>query len=412
MILGCIADDFTGAGDVASTLAREGMRTSLIPTIEAVAEADCDAGVVALKTRSIAPAEAVAQSLRALEALLRQGCRQIMFKYCSTFDSTPEGNIGPVAEALADALGVRGVVVCPAYPTNGRTVYQGHLFVADRLLSDTGMRDHPLCPMTESDLRRWLGFQAREPVGHVPHAIVAQGAAAIRQSLAGPERLYVVDAIADNDLRAIGAAASQARLITGGSGVALGLPDNFRAMGLIGGAATPVVRALGPAIILSGSCSETTRRQVALYRDEHPSYEIDVGRLMAGDAILKEADDFATRHAAEAPLIFSSAAPAAVLAVATEHGSLGAAAKVEQLLADLAVRAVARGARRIVVAGGETSGAVVSALDPGPMRVGEDIAPGVPALTAGKIALALKSGNFGPPDFFMQAVTALGDEHA
>lgn len=412
MILGCIADDFTGAGDVASTLAREGVRTSLIPTIEAVADADCDAGVVALKTRSIDPAEAVSQSLRALEALLRKGCRQILFKYCSTFDSTPVGNIGPVAQALAEALGARGVVVCPAYPANARTVYQGHLFVADRPLSETGMREHPLCPMTDSDIRRWLRLQTRAGVGHVPHFIVAQGAAAIRQSLTGPELFYVVDAIAEEDLRAIGAAASEARLITGGSGIALGLPDNFRAMGLIGKAVMTPVRASGPAIILSGSCSETTRRQVEIYRGHRPAFEIDVGRMMSGEDILEDANDFATQHQAAAPLIFSSATPEAVAAVAATHGSLGAASRVEQLLADLAVRAVARGACRIVVAGGETSGAVVGALNVGPLTVGAEIAPGVPALAAGALVLALKSGNFGPPEFFDEAVTALGDEHA
>ncbi len=260
MLLGCIADDFTGASDLANTLARgagapesahAGMAvTQFIGVPEGPAPATCEAGVVALKTRSIPAAEAVAQSLAALAWLERQGCRQFLFKYCSTFDSTPEGNIGPVAEALAERLGAKGVIVCPAFPGTGRTVYMGHLFVNDRLLSESGM-EKASADAHDPDIRRWLRRQTESEVGHVPHAIVAQSAQAIRIALNGERlalrTLVVVDAVSDSDLIAIGAAADGDRLITGGSGIARGLPANFRKAGLIGqaGSAFSPKEALG-----------------------------------------------------------------------------------------------------------------------------------------------------------------------
>ena len=233
MLLGCIGDDFTGSSDLANTLVKGGMATTQycgVPS-EPAAE-DVEAGVVALKTRSIPAAEAVAQSLAALEWLKEQGCRQFLFKYCSTFDSTPDGNIGPVADALAEALGASKVIVCPAFPATGRTVYQGHLFVGDRLLSESGMEHHPLTPMTDPNIRRWLALQSKNSVGHVGHSDVRSGAEAIRAALADLDaegsKLIVVDAVAEADLHAIGAAAAELPLITGGSGIALGLPGHFR----------------------------------------------------------------------------------------------------------------------------------------------------------------------------------------
>jgi 3-dehydrotetronate 4-kinase len=229
MILGCIADDFTGAGDLASILTGQGMRTSLLTSIGDIESARADAGVVALKTRSVAPADAIRQSLEALSALRGAGCEQFYFKYCSTFDSTREGNIGPVAEALLRELGATKAIVCPAFPANGRTVFQGHLFVGDTLLAESSMRDHPITPMTDSDIRRWLSHQCTGAVSHVPHRIVAMGTEAIARALdAVPHGLIVCDAIADGDLRAIGYAAKDMALITGGSALALGLPDNLR----------------------------------------------------------------------------------------------------------------------------------------------------------------------------------------
>lgn len=416
MLLGCIADDFTGAGDIANTLAKEGMRTRLFIGTDAVDGADCDAGVVALKTRSAAPREAVAQSLAALERLQRAGCRQIVFKYCSTFDSTPAGNIGPVAEALAQALDARGVIVCPAFPVAGRTVYLGHLFVGDVLLSQSGMERHPLTPMTDPDIRRWLGLQTRGAVGHVDLAVVRRGAAAIEAALADADRtLVVVDAVDETDPREIGRAARSHRLVTGGSAIALGLPANFREAGLLADHASLFVARPGPAILLSGSCSNATRAQVDLYRRGAPSYEIDVARLMADAPMLDEIDAFLRAHRDAAPLVFSSADPGVVAAIQKRHGQARAAQAVETLFGRIAGRAVAAGVTRIVVAGGETSGAVVGALDVSALDIGPEIDAGVPALGAdiggGAIAMALKSGNFGAPDFMARALDVLGGVH-
>ncbi len=278
MLLGCIADDFTGASDLANTLAKGGMATTqFVGVPETPAAPACEAGVVALKSRTIPPDEAVRQSLAALDWLLAQGCRQILFKYCSTFDSTPAGNIGPVAEALLDRLG-GPAVVCPVFPATGRTLVHGHLFVGGRLLSETGMRDHPLTPMTDPDIRRWLRLQTKGEVGLVPYATVRRGAGAIREAMAGEEaagrRLVVVDAVLDEDLTAIGEAAAGHRLVTGGSGVALGLPGNFRKAGLLAGGQGGFSGSPGPFAALSGSCSTQSLRQVAAHAAAHPALEI------------------------------------------------------------------------------------------------------------------------------------------
>ena len=405
MILGVIADDFTGAGDIALILSGAGMTTALLTTPEAIAGCTADAGVVALKTRSIDPEDAVAQSLDVLARLRAAGCRQIVFKYCSTFDSTPTGNIGPVAEALAAALGATGVVVCPSFPANGRTVYQGHLFVNDTLLSESGMRDHPITPMTDSDIRRWLRRQTTANVGHVPLAIVRAGATAIEAALARELGLVVLDAVDDEDLRAIGRAVRHAPLVTGGSAIAQGLPANFFADGIA--AASGATRRVngGDALLLAGSCSQATNAQVARYAGQGPAFAIDVSRLLAGEPVFEEARAFAVARRSDAPLIHSSAYPANMLRDARAAGT------IEALFAKLALDAVERGVTRLIVAGGETSGAVVEALDPGALTIGAAIAPGVPAVHAGRLALALKSGNFGGPDFFADALRVLGGEH-
>ncbi len=404
VLLGVIADDFTGAGDVANTLARGGMRTRLFIG-EVPGATACEAGVVALKTRSVRAADAVAASLAALAQLRAAGCRQILFKYCSTFDSTRDGNIGPVAEALAVAMGVTGVVVCPAFPATGRTVYQGHLFVGDRPVSETGMAQHPLTPMTDPDLRRWLAHQTAAPPGHVPHAVVRAGAAAIATALAAGTRLMIVDAVSDDDLAAIGEAVAGAALVTGGSGMALGLPANFRRLGLLSGDAVACGGVDGPALVLAGSCSVATRAQVANYAANHPAYTIDAARLLGGAPVRAEARAFAVAHAAAAPLIASSADPAVLAALPAR-----AAAAVEAMMGELAADAVARGVRRLVVAGGETSGAVVGALGLAALDIGAEIDPGIPVLHSDGLALALKSGNFGGLDFFAKALAYLGDE--
>ena len=412
MLIGVIADDFTGAGDIANTLARGGLATAQYLGLPArPAEPEVEAGVVALKSRSIPAAEAVAQSLAALGWLRAQGCRQIVFKYCSTFDSTPEGNIGPVARALAEALGVgAGVVVCPAFPGAGRTLYQGHLFVGDRLLSESGMERHPLTPMTDPDIRRWLGRQVGEPVGLVPLDIVRAGAAAIRAALEAGPRLVVVDAVSEDDLRLLGAALEGAPLVTGGSGIALGLGANFIARGLARGRAGEGFRGRpGAEAILAGSCSGATRGQIDYHARAHPAMPIPVDAVMAGEIGAGEVLGFLARHAGEAPLAYSSATPEEVRAAQRRHGRERVSDALDRLFAETARGFLAQGGRRLVVAGGETSGAVARALGFEALTIGPEIDPGVPVLLSpdAEAALALKSGNFGRENFFERALDVL-----
>jgi 3-dehydrotetronate 4-kinase len=422
MLLGVIADDFTGASDIANVLASgaaagEGLRTVQFlgaPT-EPATEA-CEAGIVSLKSRSIPAAEAIRESVEAFHWLRRQGCRQFFFKYCSTFDSTPQGNIGPVAEALADALSERGVVACPASPALGRSVYQGHLFVFDRLLSESGLQDHPVNPMTDPDIRRWLARQTRDPVGLVPWPVVREGAAAIRKALdeaAGRgETLAIVDAIAESDLLAIAEACTDRQLLTGGSGLALGLPANFIRRGLAPGRTTEPVGVRGPAAILAGSCSRATRAQVAAHAERHPVMHVDVEQLLAGHITAADAGTFVRSHAERVAMIASSQPPEAVKALQARHGVARVARALETFFGEVARLVVANGVRRLVVAGGETAGAVVSALHLRALTIGPEIEPGVPALLAERegLALALKSGNFGSPHFLDKAVAALGSD--
>lgn len=415
MLLGCIADDFTGASDVASTLVRGGMRTVQLVGVPAGTPPPCDAAVVALKSRSVPAAEAVEQSLRALGWLRAQGCRQIVFKYCSTFDSTPQGNIGPVAEALAAELGVRGVVVCPSFPENGRTLYAGHLFVGERLLSESGMEHHPLNPMTDPDIRRWLSLQVTGTVGHVGHATVRRGAEEVRAALAAAAGegtvLAVVDAVSDEDLTAIGVACRDAPLITGGSGVARQLPGNLVEMGLLRRSRSGFGGARGPAAVLSGSCSPVTMRQVAAHAARHPVVAVDVDGVMAGRVDASTLTGHLVRDREDRPLLFSTAPADAVRALQERYGRERVAHRLDRLFADVARRLVGAGFERLVVAGGETSGAVVAALGVEAMEVGPEIDPGVPALGVpgrdAPLALALKSGNFGGDDLFDRAIDAL-----
>ena len=408
MILGCIADDFTGAGDIASILTGRGMRTSLLTNMRDIAEARGDAVVVALKTRSEHRADAVSKSLAALRELRAAGCRQIYFKYCSTFDSTPEGNIGPVVEALARELDADKVLLCPSFPANGRTMYQGHLFVGDQLLSESAMRDHPITPMTDSDLRRWLALQCENDVSLIAHDIVRQGEGAVRDAIhRAPNRLILIDATSDEDLLEIGSAAADMVLITGGSALAMALPENFRKLGLIRKFAPDSVVCEGPAIVLAGSCSAATNRQVAVYRERNPSFAIDARELLSGAPVVEIADAFAKQHADQAPLIYSTITPEDVASNRNGHTFSAASTAIEMLMAELATRAVARNVKRVVVAGGETSGAVVEALQPGELMVGPEITPGVPVLTAGGVGYVLKSGNFGGDDFFEVALRLL-----
>lgn len=419
MLLGCIADDFTGATDLANNLVRAGMRTvQTIGVPDASLKFDADAVVVALKSRTIAPADAVAQSLAALAWLREAGCRQFYFKYCSTFDSTDRGNIGPVTDALMDALGTDFTIACPAFPAAGRTIFRGHLFVGDLLLSDSGMRDHPLTPMTDANLVRVLQRQSAKKVGLLRYDTLAQGVEASRAAIAKLRAdgvgIAIVDATSDADLMTMGEAFAELPLVTAGSGVAIGLPQNFRRAGLL--PAEPVAPALpkiaGPAVVLSGSCSQATLAQVAAWRGSRPAYQVDAMRVARGEPVAAEAAAFAREAQArgETALIYASASPDEVRAVQQQLGRDEAGAMIERTLAEVARAMRAAGTRRFVVAGGETSGAVVQALDVKALRIGPQIDPGVPwteTVEREPVALTLKSGNFGAVDFFAKSLALL-----
>ena len=414
MLLGCIADDFTGATDLANNLVREGMRVVQAIGVPTGPIDGVDAVVVALKSRTCPVADAVAQSLAAAAWLQAQGARQLYFKVCSTFDSTPQGNIGPVAEALAGLTGARVVPVTPAFPAAGRTVYQGHLFVGDLLLSDSPMRHHPLTPMTDASLVRVMQAQCRsERVGLVAHRDVSAGSAAIEarlEALAGQGmRFAVVDGIGDGDLRTLAAAARGLPLVVAGSGLAIGIPALHGLAPSAQAAALPA--AGGAAAVVSGSCSAATNGQVADFRASGgAAFAVDPLRIAAGEDVAAQALAFALPRLGDAPvLVHATAEPDAVRAVQQQLGSERAGALVEATLARVAQGLVDAGVRRLIVAGGETSGACVQALGLTRLRIGAQIDPGVPWCHAPErgLHLALKSGNFGSVDFFRRAFTLL-----
>ncbi len=412
--LGAIADDFTGATDLCNTLTREGMRTV---QVIGVPNADTDLGaaeaaVVALKSRMAPAGLAIKQSLAAYDWLIAQGAEQVIEKYCSTFDSTPYGNIGPITDALMEHTDAKIVVVCPAVPEAGRTIYQGHLFVRGELLSDSSMKDHPLTPMRDASLVRLMEQQSRGTAGVVPLQTVRLGPEAIRAAFAAlavaGHRYSVTDAIEPKDLRAIGAAVHDHPIVSGGSGVALGLPGSLRRAGRLG-LAKPVSRpaARGRMLVLAGSCSTATRAQIALAASLWPAKRLNVDALAEGRDVVSELSAWAMTQPADHPvLIYGSADPEEVAVIQARYGTAYAGEMVETALGGLAKSLSIEGFRNIVVAGGETSGAVVSALGIKALRIGPQIAPGVPwteSIGDAPIALALKSGNFGGETFFEDA---------
>ena len=420
ILLGCIADDFTGATDLANTLVRSGMR--VIQTIgvpQRPPAANIDAVVVALKSRTIEPDQAIAQSLQALRWLRAAGAQQIVFKICSTFDSTPRGNIGPVTEALMDALGCDFAIATPAFPDNGRTVFRGHLFVGDQLLSDSSMRNHPLTPMTDSNLVRVLQAQCQRRVGLIDYRCVARGVDSIRARMdalrAEGFGLAVLDAVSNDDLMRAGLALRGAPLVTSGSGLAIGLPANFGIAASEQAAALP--RASGAAAIVSGSCSVATQKQVAHFqRSGGRALAIDpIAIATEGDSVLTQLIDRSVAALSSGPvLIYSTATADQVAATQARLGAAAAGAMLEQALARIAAALVASGVGRLIVAGGETSGACVQALGVQALRIGAQIDVGVPWCHAEQVAgrsqglhLCLKSGNFGGEDFFSRALAVL-----
>ena len=430
-LLGCIADDFTGATDLANNLVRAGMRTVQIIGVPSDTQAvQADAVVIALKSRTIPAEQAVAQSLQALAWLRQQGAQQIYFKYCSTFDSTPHGNIGPVTDALLDALHGPGqgfTIACPAFPENQRTVFKGHLFVGDVLLSDSGMRQHPLTPMTDANLVRVMQAQTRRKVALVAHDTVAAGPQAVRQAFAQLHNqgvgVAIVDAICHADLMTLGAALQGMPLVTAGSGVAIGLPQNWTASGQLPTRtmAAQLPPAQGHQAIVSGSCSLATNAQVHHWLQAgKPAFAVDPLVIAAGSDLVAQALAWAQPHLAQGPVLIYATAPSeAVQAIQRKLGAQQAGSLVEHTLSEIARGLVGLGVRQLIVAGGETSGAVVQALDVQRMAIGPQIDPGVPwtcvqtpLAPQQDVHIALKSGNFGTEDFFSKAWSLLNQDPA
>ena len=425
LLLGCIADDFTGATDLANNLVRAGMRaiqTIGIPTQPL--RSDVDVVVIALKSRTIPVADAVAQSLAALHWLQAQGAKQIYFKYCSTFDSTSEGNIGPVTEALMQAMGTDFTIATPAFPDNGRTVFKGHLFVGDVLLNESGMQHHPLTPMTDPNLVRVMQSQCASSVGLIDFKTVAQGQAAILSRIDVLKsqgcRIAIVDALSNDDLLRLGPALRDMPLLTAGSGVAIALPANFGLQPTPNTSALPSLQ--GMQAVIAGSCSTATQKQVAHFKAQGlPTLALDPIRLVQDDAahaaVVSEALAWAKSHLTQGAesispvLIYSTASPESVKATQAQYGAQVVGDRVEHALASIAQGLHQLGVGQLVVAGGETSGACVQALGITQLQIGQQIDPGVPWCYAHTDArglhITLKSGNFGSEDFFTKAFRQL-----
>ena len=418
-VLGCIADDFTGATDLANMLVRGGLRTIQllgVPRSDSHIP-DVDAIVIALKSRTIEPAIAISQSLQSLEWLQKSGTQQFFFKYCSTFDSTDKGNIGPVTEALMKALDVDFTIACPAFPETGRTIFKGHLFVGDALLSDTHMNSHPLTPMTESNLVTVLNKQTTLNVGLVQYDTIEAGVETLRNSFDVLKKtgvsIAITDSITDDHLYTLGEALADFKLITGGSGIAIGLPNNYQNAKLVrlSKNASKLKPVTGLSLVLAGSCSDATLRQVANFSKNNPSFKLDPVELNSRPAIIEEAIEWANHRMGQGPvLIYASAASREVKSIQEKIGSKRAGSLIENAMGSIAKALVDSGVRRLVVAGGETAGAVVGALGISSLQIGEQIDPGVPGTITvedPKIALALKSGNFGEVDFFQKALDTM-----
>lgn len=413
MLLGVIADDFTGAADIAGFLVENGMRTVQLNGIpKEEVEIDADAVVISLKSRSCPVGEAINDSVAALKWLQANGCQQFYFKYCSTFDSTAEGNIGPVTDALLAELGEDFTMVCPALPVNGRTVYNGHLFVFQDLLSDSGMRNHPVTPMTDSSVIRMMDAQAEGTTGLVNFQVIEQGVQAVTERFAELKhqgnRYAVVDAFNAQHLVTLGQAAKSLKLVTGGSGLAAGIAKNWvehledqtdaKLAGNPAKAAT---------VVFSGSCSVMTNQQVAVYKEKAPHFAIDVKACLTDQDYSNQVFDWVMTHIQSefAPLVYATADATALKAIQEEFGAHASSHAVEQFFSQLAIKLQQHSVKNFIVAGGETSGVVTQSLAVKGFHIGPQIAPGVPWVKSveGELSLALKSGNFGDKDFFAKA---------
>jgi uncharacterized protein YgbK (DUF1537 family) len=419
LLLGCIADDYTGASDLANTLTRNGLRT--VQTIgipdPALPLPDVEAVVVSLKIRSVEASEAIAAALAAEAWIRRRDASHVLYKICSTFDSTDAGNIGPVTEALVAAAGGGIALVTPAFPETGRTVYRGHLFVNGQPLDESPLKDHPLNPMHDSDLVRVLGRQSKGSVGLVDLETIALGEEAITARLATlateGKTAAIADAVFERDLLSLGAVAARFPVSTGASGLGLGLARALRPAGRATSRADALAPVGGFAGVIAGSCSQATLKQIEVAERSMPVLRLDPPALMDGESEIDKAIRFAGEHMARGPFVIAASAPPdAVAALQARFGREASGHAIERATSAIATALVERGVRRLVVAGGETSGAAVDRLGIPAFLIGPEIAPGVPVLrtvgdTHGGLIMALKSGNFGGEKFFEQALAAM-----
>ena len=418
LVLAAIADDYTGASDLANTWSKTGLRTAQSIGIPEDAEAfdNIDALVISLKIRSVPARQAVKRALEADDFLRKAGVQHVMYKVCSTFDSTPEGNIGPVTDALMEQSGQEWTLVTPAFPETGRTVYKGNLFVNDLPLNESPLRNHPLNPMRDANLARVLGAQSKRPVRILDVQTLMSGLDACRRRIGAPSDApsIIADAVSDSDLEALGLLAFETASSTGASGLGYGLAKAALRTGAVSKASDcRMVPVGGSAAAIAGSCSSRTLNQITHAEGHIPVLRLDPERIVSGQDAVEEALDFAAHHAGKRPfLISASAVPDAVASLQEKYGKLEAGRAIESSLSEIAQRLVHNGVRRLVVAGGETSGAVVDKLSIRSFEIGEELAPGVPALRTidypgGDLMMALKSGNFGGEDFFVDALSRL-----
>ena len=422
MKLGIIGDDFTGSSDIANNLKKSGMQVSMyagVPTLvpEETKKELTDAAVIALKTRTIPIKDAIKESLEALSWLRDCGCEQFIFKYCSTFDSTKEGNIGPVTDAIMEALNTDFTIACPSFPDAGRTVYFGHMFVNGKPLNESGMENHPLTPMTDHNLVRWLDYQTKNKVGLINTQDISKGTESVKEKIESLKtngyKYAIIDTIKNEDFDIICNGVKDLPFLTGGSGIALGLPKIYKDRGLLSVSNFQIPENNSNAVILSGSCSVTTINQIDIYKKNNPSFYISPDEVINSEDLIEKVLSWIKDNETLSPLVYSSSDTKVVSEKQKQYGQEILANKIENFFEVLSKRLVKDNFGTFISAGGETSGAIIKGLGIQELKIGKEISHGVPALWSPDsignkpVFVTLKSGNFGQDDFFKRALKAL-----
>ena len=423
MKLGIIGVDFTGSSDIANNLKKSGMQVSMyagVPTTTPleIKKELTDAAVIALKTRTIPIEEAISESLKALSWLKGCGCEQFIFKYCSTFDSTKKGNIGPVTDAIMEELNTDFTIACPSFPDAGRTVYFGHMFVNGKPLNESGMENHPLTPMTDHNLVRWLDHQTKNNVGLIDFQTISKGANSVKERVESLKtngyKYAIIDTIKNDDFEIICNGVKDLPFLTGGSGIALGLPKIYKDRGLLSASNFEIPKNNSNAIILSGSCSVATINQINTYKENNPSLYVSPDEVMNNKNLVEKVFSWIKDNETLSPLVYSSSDTKTVTEKQKQYGQEILADKIENFFELLSKKLVKDSFGTFISAGGETSGAIIKGLGVQELKIGEEISHGVPALWSPHsngnkpISVTLKSGNFGQTDFFDRALKVFG----